>query len=220
MVMELSQIQEHLNSPDSQNRMKAIVELRNYSPAVVVPLLKQRMYDREVLIRSFVAMGLGKKQNEEAFDALLDLIENDLDYNIVAEAANSLANYGDRATPYLVRLFENNTHWLVRQSILTAIDGVKCPETFLKLCVWGLETDDLVVNLAALANLNQLATTSKATEAISVLLRFVDSSEVEVRVVVARALHAFNNPEAKAALAKLRKDSNYRVIGATLEGLI
>ena len=105
--MELSQIKAYLDSPNPQNRMKAIVELRNHTPSVVVPLLKQRMYDKEFVIRSFVAMGLGYKRTDEGFQSLLDLIENDGDPNVKAEAANSLANYGEKAIPHLVELFRD-----------------------------------------------------------------------------------------------------------------
>jgi hypothetical protein len=55
--MELAQIKAYLDSPNPQNRLKAIVELRNHNPSVVVPFLKQRMYDQEFVIRSFVVMG-------------------------------------------------------------------------------------------------------------------------------------------------------------------
>ena len=65
--MELTQIKTFLDNPNPQNRMKAIVELRNYEPSVVVPLLKQRMYDKEFIIRSFVAKGLGYKRTNEGF---------------------------------------------------------------------------------------------------------------------------------------------------------
>lgn len=112
--MELNQIETNLNSPNIQNRMKAITELRHYEPFVVVPLLKRRMYDQEFVIRSFVAMGLGYKQTKEAFSLLLDLIEDDRDYNVRAEAANSLAKYGERAIPHLVYLFQKDSNWLVR----------------------------------------------------------------------------------------------------------
>ena len=86
--MELHQIETYIDSPNPQNRMKAITELRNYEPNLVVPLLKRRMYDQEFVVRSFVAMGLGYKQTEEGFGLLLDLIEYDRDYNVKAEAAN------------------------------------------------------------------------------------------------------------------------------------
>jgi hypothetical protein len=44
------------------------------------------------------------------------LIENDGEPNVKAEAANSLPNYGEKATPHLVELFRSEPHWLVRQS--------------------------------------------------------------------------------------------------------
>ena len=104
--MDFQQIESYLESPNPQTRMKALVELRNHDAELVVPLLKQRMYDKEFVVRSFVAMGLGNKQTEEGFEALLALIEYDRDPNVVAEAANSLAKFGDRAFSYLTELFE------------------------------------------------------------------------------------------------------------------
>ncbi|WP_235071153.1 HEAT repeat domain-containing protein [Leptolyngbya sp. Heron Island J] len=63
---------------------------------MVVPLLKQNIYDKELLIRYFVAMGLGAKRNDEGFEALLNIIGHEDAPNVVAEAANSLANMGLR----------------------------------------------------------------------------------------------------------------------------
>lgn len=219
--MELEQIRAYLDSPDAQQRMRAIVELRNYNPTIVVPLLKQRMYDQELLIRSFVAIGFGKKRNEEAFEALLNLIEYDRDYNIIAEAANSLAQYGDRALPYLVNLFQYNHHWLIRQSILAAIADMNQPDILLKLSSWGLQGNDLVVKLGSISNLGKLATTNYADQALTILLTLVDDSEVQIRIEVAKTLDNFKDfVEAQTALTQFRQDSDYRVIGATLESLL
>ena len=218
--MELHQIETYLDNPNPQNRMKAITELRHYEPDVVVPLLKRRMYDREFLIRSFVAMGLGNKQTEEAFELLLDLIEHDSDYNVRAEAANSLSKYGERAIPHLVKLFHKDSHWLERQSIFAALELTKHPEILLELSIAGLEGDDRVVKLTALANLGQLAKTPQGSSALELLLRCADSSEGLLRAQVARVLRHFDDPRAQAALMKLRQDSDYRVVRATLEGLV
>jgi HEAT repeat protein len=218
--MELEQIRAYLDSPNAQERMKAIVELRNYNPGIVVPLLKQRMYDQELIIRSFVAIGLGKKRNQEGFDALLNLIQYDRDYNIIAEAANSLAKYGDRALPYLVNLFQYNSHWLIRQSILAAIADMNHPDKLLQLSIWGLQGNDLAVKLGSIANLAKLATSNQAGEAVAILVSLIEDSTVEIRIEVAKALHDFDFVEAKSALARLRQDSDYRVVGATLEGLL
>ncbi|MDJ0534032.1 MAG: HEAT repeat domain-containing protein [Xenococcaceae cyanobacterium MO_207.B15] len=217
--MELHQIKTFLDSPNPQNRMKAITELRHHEPSLVVPLLKQRMHDQEFIIRSFVAMGLGYKQTEEGFELLLDLIENDRDYNVRAEAANSLSKYGKQAIPHLVKLFEQDSHWLVRQSIFAAIELTNYPEILLKLSALGIEGNDPVVKLTAIANLGQLAKTSYQASALEVLLTAVKSNQSIIRVRVARVLKHFDDPKAQTALLELREDSDYRVVAATLEGL-
>lgn len=217
--MELTQIQSFLESADPQSRMKAMVELRQHTPEVVVPLLKQRMYDKEFVIRSFVAMGLGYKQTEEGFDALVTLITTDRDPNVVAEAANSLEKYGDRAIPHLVQLFEQNTHWLVRQSIFAALETAS-PEVKLQLCRWGWEGKDLVVQGSAISNLSTLVGTPQAPDALAILLEAVVSETPMIRAQTARTLKHFDDPQAKAALLELRQDTNMRVVGATLESLL
>ena len=218
--MELNQIKAYLDSPNPQSRLKAIVELRNHQPSVVVPLLKQRMYDKEFVIRSFVAMGLGYKRTLEGFQSLLDLIENDGDPNVKAEAANSLANYGEKATPHLVELFKSEPHWLVRQSIFAVLDEIGSPDIVLQLSNWALEGDDLVVKLAAIANLGRLKETPLEQEAINLLCELSTAQTVAIRVQVARVLGLFESPKARAALAQLRHDPDHRVVGATLETML
>ncbi len=218
--MELHQIETYLESPNPQKRMKAITELRHYEPPLVVPLLKRRMYDREFIIRSFVAMGLGFKRTDEGFDLLLNIIKHDKDYNVRAEAANSLAKYGEQSIWHLVKLFQNDSHWLVRQSIFAAIDLTKNPEILLDLSVLGLQGDDPVVKLTAISNLGQLAGTNQASSSLELLLEAANSEQAIIRAEVARALKDFEEPRAQATLMKLRQDSDYRVVGATLETLV
>ncbi|MEM6836007.1 MAG: HEAT repeat domain-containing protein [Cyanobacteria bacterium P01_C01_bin.120] len=217
--MELTQIQSLLESGDPQSRMKAMVELRKHEPEVVVPLLKQRMFDKEFIVRSFVAMGLGNKQTEEGFEALLTLINTDQDPNVVAEAANSLEKYGDRAVPHLVELFKQNSHWLVRQSILAALGGAS-PEVVIQLSRWSWEGDDLAVQYNAIANLGQLSGTPYATAALAILLEAAIDEAPMLRAQAARVLPRFDDPQAKAALLELRQDSSSQVVGATLESLL
>jgi HEAT repeat protein len=200
--------------------MKAIVELRNHNPSVVVPLLKQRMYDQEFVIRSFVAMALGYKRNDEGFQSLLNLMENDPDPNVKAEAANSLANYGEKAIPHLRELFIRESHWLIRQSIFAALDEIGSPDVFLQLSQWGLQGDNLVVKLAAIACLARLRATPSEQEAIALLIELSTAETVAIRVQVARVLATFETPKAQAALAELRHDPDHRVVGATLEAML
>ena len=187
---------------------------------VVVPLLKRRMYDEKFLVRSFVAMGLGYKRNDEAYDALLDIINRETDYNVIAEAANSLAKFGAKAVPHLVKIFENNAHWLVRQSIFAALEDLDNPEILFKLCRLGFQGEDITVKMSSLMNLRQLKDTSKFSDALDISLQAATDSNSLVRASAARTLRHLGGPQAQTALAKLQKDSDHRVVGAVLEGLL
>ncbi|ESA37766.1 pbs lyase heat domain protein repeat-containing protein [Leptolyngbya sp. Heron Island J] len=200
--------------------MKAITELRHHEPSMVVPLLKRNMYDKELLIRSFVAMGLGAKRNDEGFEALLNIIGHEDDPNVVAEAANSLANFGPQALPHLTALFEQNSHWLIRQSILPVLDYPESFEALVQLCRLGYQDQDLTVKLAAIANLERLKDTAQAPEALDILLQAATDSDAFIRAKVARLLMYFDAPQAQAALAELRQDSDYRVVKVFLEALL
>uniref|UniRef100_B8HM09 PBS lyase HEAT domain protein repeat-containing protein n=1 Tax=Cyanothece sp. (strain PCC 7425 / ATCC 29141) TaxID=395961 RepID=B8HM09_CYAP4 len=218
--MELEQIEARLDSPHPQERLKAIADLKDYAPEEVVPLLKRRMYDQEFLIRSFVAMGLGFQRTEEGFRLLVQLLEHDHDPNVRAQAANALAKYGERSLPHLLNVFDQDSHWLVRQSILAAMEGIECPDLLIQFCHLGIEGENLEVQLAAIVWLGQLQGTTQHEEALDLLLFLATARGWEIRVQVARVLRRFTEPEATAALLELRHDSDYRVVGATLEGLL
>jgi HEAT repeat protein len=217
--MELHQLETQLSSSNPQQRMQALTALRHYEPAVAVPLLKIMKNDREFIVRSLVASGLGYKQSEEGFAILVDFMENDPDSNVRAEAANALSKYGGRALPHLVSLFEKDSGWLVRQSILAVVDAQQ-PATLLQLCVWGMAGEDPIVKQTAIESLQLLAPTTQASAALTVLLQAADSDEVNTRLHVAKALRHFDDPRVPAVLLRLRQDSDYRVVAATLEALI
>ena len=218
--MEIEQIKTYLNSEDSQDRLKGLTELRNVETELAVPLLLTKMKDKEFLVRSFVAMGLGRKRNCESYAALLELIEFDRDPNVRAEAANSLSFYGQVAATRLVSLFISDDHWLVRRSILAAMVELNCPQELFEICICGIEGEDFTVREASIEGLAFLADTVKKEDALKPLLELVDSKFWRLRVKVARALGKFDDPRAKEALNQLRKDENSRVIGAAMEALV
>ncbi len=92
--MGINQIQLYQTSSDSQDRLKALTELRNYDSGIAVPLLKTKQRDPEFIVHSFVAMGLGNKRTPESFQVLLEMMKNAPDYNVRAETANSLSKFG------------------------------------------------------------------------------------------------------------------------------
>ena len=218
--MDIEQIKQALNDEDPQQRMKGIRELRNSEADIAVPLLLNHVNDAEFLVRSFVAMGLGRKQSGEAFQALLNMSQSDKDPNVRAEAANSISFYGDAAIPHLRKMYEFDSHWLVRRSIIAAIVDLKCPQELLEICKIGLMGEDEPVMESCLSALGLLAGSEQENEALKLLLSFVDDRSWRIRLQVAKSLGRYKDFDAIAALDKLKTDEDHRVVGAVLESTI
>ena len=215
--MKLEQIESAIVSLDPSDRLKAIAALRQYEADTAVPLLRHCICDREFIVRSFAANGLGIAKNHEAFESLVELVETESDDNVRAEAANALANYGSMAIPILMSLFRSADHWLVRQSILAAISEIGNSFDLLNFCQYALTDGDDFIQEAALGYLSLLAKTDLADKALAIILPFCTSEKVPLRVQVARTLGLFDFPEATAARIELRHDTNHYVVAATLE---
>ncbi|MGH2413445.1 MAG: HEAT repeat domain-containing protein [Brasilonema sp.] len=218
--MELDQIEAYLQSQDSQERLKAITELKQYDAEIVVPLLIGKMRDSEFLVRSFVAMGLGRKQTADSFAALLEMIKFDRDPNVRAEAANSLSLFGEIAASHLMLAFNQDDHWLVRRSILAGLIELNCPEELFEVCACGIQGEDPTVHEASIEGFGLLAGTAKQGIALEELLSLIKVEQWRTRMQVAKALGKFDNPQAKEALIQLQQDEDHRVAGSALEGLI
>ncbi|MGF1541217.1 MAG: HEAT repeat domain-containing protein [Pleurocapsa sp.] len=218
--MNLDQIKINLDSSDPQQRMKAITGLRNYEADIVVPLLKNHIKDKEFLVRSFVAMGFGKKQNAESFAALLEMIKFDSDPNVRAEAANSLSYYGDVAASHLTLMFERDDHWLVRRSIVAALADLNCPQELFEVCLLGIDGEDQSVRESCIICLSRFANTDKEEVALDKLLSLAESTQWRDRLQAAKILAKFEHPQAVAVLNKLKQDSDHRVVAAVLESLV
>ncbi|MCF4969039.1 HEAT repeat domain-containing protein [Nostoc sp. CMAA1605] len=218
--MDLSQIETNLQNADFQYRLKAISALQDYPTDVAVPLLSRHVQDPEFLVRTFVARELGKQKTSESFAALLQIMKLDNTPNVRAEAANSLSLFGRISVSHLVQTFARDDHWLVRRSILAALVEMDCPEEVLETCVIGLAGDDAAVQEASVDALGALVNSRQSEAALSQLLILKNSEFEYIRVRVAYALKNFEDSTAKAALAELRNDPDYRVVGAAMEDLI
>jgi HEAT repeat protein len=218
--MDIEQINNALQDADPQQRMKGIRELRNYEASIVIPLLLNHVNDQEFLVRSFVAMGLGRKQSDAAFEALLTMINQDKDPNVRSEAANSLSYYGEVAVPYLRAMYESDDHWLVRRSIIAALVDLKSPQELLEICEIGLSGEDEPVMESCLSALGLLSKSEQESAALKLLLAFADDRSWRIRLQVAKSLGRYNHPEAIATLSKLKADPDHRVVGAVLESTI
>ena len=218
--MDLKQIKTALNDSNPQQRMRAIRELRNFEADITVPLLLEHINDNEFLVRSFVAMGLGKKQTDRAYNALLEMTKNDSDPNVRAEAANSLSYYGNVAIAPLRKMYEHDDHWLVRRSIIAAMADLNSPQELLEICAIGISGDDQPVMESCISCLGLLANTPQQPEALKLLLPLADDESWRIRLQVAKALGKYDAPEAIAAIDKFKTDEDHRVVGAALESMV
>lgn len=215
--MDLKEIEAYLKGTDTQNRLKAITELRNYDADVAVPLLLTQIQEREFIIRSFVAMGLGKKRTEESFAALLQMMKFDQDSNVRAEAANSLSLFGQISASHLVATFYKDEQWLVRRSIIAALAELDTPAELFEVCTCAIGGEDPTVQEAAIEALALLADTNQEGNALEQLLLRVEDPSWRIRARVAKSLSQFQGEAVTAALAKLREDEDHRVVGSVLE---
>ncbi len=219
--MEINQIKIYLNSSDSQERLKAIAALRSYDSNISVPLLKSKIDDQEFVVRSFIAMSVGKKRSLESFTTLLDLMINDKDANVRAEAANSLSMFGQVAVDHLVSTFKQDANWLVRSSIIIALRQMHCKQELLEVVIRGLQGEHKAVVDIGLDTLRFLSETDQKEKCIDQLLLLRNHDWWRIRARAARALIIFKDDlRAKLALHHLRNDSHYRVVAAGLESLI
>ncbi|MBT9316795.1 HEAT repeat domain-containing protein [Leptothoe spongobia] len=218
--MDITEIKTLLADSDSQQRLKGIVALKAYDVDVAGPLLLSKQNDSAFLVRSFVAMGLGRKRSNAGFEALLTMMQGDSDANVQAEASNSLAMYGAPAIPHLVQTFQDNSHWLVRRSILAAMIDLHSPAHMLEICMIAIQDKDLTVINAGIDHLSTLASTDQAEAALAAILPFKTAKSWYTRRQVAIALKRFEHPAAQTALLELRQDPNHRVVAATLENLV
>ncbi|WP_404790076.1 HEAT repeat domain-containing protein [Altericista sp. CCNU0014] len=218
--MQLDEVKALLDSENPQKRMSAIVALRQYEETIAVPLLVSQLNDSEFIIRSFAAIGLGHKQTPQGFEVLVDVLQHDRDANVRSEAANSLARYGKQALPHLMKAAEADDHWLLQLSVLPVVAELNCPDELYILCMRALEHSDPVVQCLGLEHLGYLEGSARHDDALETLLIWAESENWLLRKQVALTLRQFKGLFSQNALLRLRQDDDYRVVAATLEGLI
>ncbi|MGB3786663.1 MAG: HEAT repeat domain-containing protein [Phormidesmis sp.] len=218
--MEISEIKTLLANEDLQLRLRALVALKDYDAEVAVPLLISQRQDEAFLVRSFVAMGLGRKRTESAYATLLEMLPVEPDHNVKAEIANSLGLYGNRAVGCLAQLFRSTDNWLVRRSILAIMPEMECPEQLLEIAILALEDKDETISQAGIVTLGQLSDTAQSQQALEAMLPTLQAKSWRSRLTLAYALKSFEQPAAREALIQLRQDSHHKVVAAALEALL
>ena len=192
---DLSALREAILCGDPSRAMPALVGLRGVAVEQAVPLLLLGLEQSMFMVRSLSCAGLGVKQNEAGWQALVAAMQGDEDANVRAEAANSLVSHClERAWPLLRDVFASDQQWLVRCSILSALAEQPAIDP-----AWLLELASMAI-----------------TDADGTVR--VGGAEILGRLVADGVDPALTN-QARAALHQLQGDSDHRVVAAALNGL-
>jgi HEAT repeat protein len=214
----LAELEQLLRSPALNIRIAALNELAQVESAIVVPMLERLAEDPDFLYRRLAVMGLGNHPVPESMQVLERLLAAEEDANVVAEAANSLMEFGEEGVLQLARLFMRNDHWLVRQTILgVMMDGERSSQ-LLDVVRAGLVDPVVTTRETAILSLGKFVDSDFQEEAILLLLDIAVSSAWRDRWRSATAMTRFNHDDrVKEMLGKLRSDENHYVVAAALD---
>ncbi len=188
---DLAALREAILCGDPSRAMPALVGLREVPVEQAVPLLLLGLEQSMFMVRSLSCAGLGVKQNEAGWQALVAAMQGDEDANVRAEAANSLVSHSlERAWPLLRDGFAADQQWLVRCSILSALAEQPAIDP-----AWLLELASMAI-----------------TDADGTVR--VGGAEI-----LARLVREQGAAEARALLQQLQADPDHRVVAAALNGL-
>jgi HEAT repeat protein len=188
---DLAALREAILCGDPSRAMPALVGLREVPLEQAVPLLLLGLEQSMFMVRSLSCAGLGVKQNEAGWQALVAAMQGDEDANVRAEAANALVSHSlERAWPLLRDLFAADQQWLVRCSILSALAEQPAIDP-----AWLLELASMAI-----------------TDADGTVR--VGGAEI-----LARLVRDQGAAEARVLLQQLQADPDHRVVAAALNGL-
>ena len=188
---DLAALREAILCGDPSRAMPALVGLREVPPEQAVPLLLLGLEQSMFMVRSLSCAGLGVKQNEAGWQALVAAMQDDEDANVRAEAANALVSHSfERAWPLLRDVFAADQQWLVRCSILSALAEQPAIDP-----AWLLELASMAI-----------------TDADGTVR--VGGAEI-----LARLVREQGAAEARVLLQQLQADPDHRVVAAALNGL-
>jgi len=188
---DLAALREAILCGDPSRAMPALVGLREVPVEQAVPLLLLGLEQSMFMVRSLSCAGLGVKQNEAGWQALVAAMQGDEDANVRAEAANSLVSHSlERAWPLLRDVFAADQQWLVRCSILSALAEQPAIDP-----AWLLELASMAI-----------------TDADGTVR--VGGAEI-----LARLVREQGAAEARVLLQQLQADPDHRVVAAALNGL-
>ena len=213
----LEQLKLQLRNNNIYQRQLALNELANIPSEAALPILQELLESPDFALRRIAVMGLGNHKIEESFELLTRILAIEKDANVLAEAANSLFEFGDRSIQPLKQLFIDSDNWLVRQTIVSILVDSNNPDVLLQIANMAIADRDQTTKETGILALSRLLNTPLKQEALNVFSTLTQAKYWRTRWRAAIALTASQDPQARELLSKLQQDEHYRVVAAALE---
>jgi HEAT repeat protein len=209
-VIDIQSTRLRLQSPERQERLRALLSLRDEPAELCADLAQGIIQDPTVQLRAYACVLLGKKPCDLSLELLLKVLQEDPDHGVRADAAGALGNLEDlRAYDALVRAFYEETEWIVRFSAIVALGNLGDERAFNLICD-ALKQGDGLMQEGAVSALGELGD----PRGLPLILPFIGSESWMMRQKVAQALGNIGSPETLAPLKFLAKDPSETVAQA------
>jgi HEAT repeat protein len=209
-VIDIQSTRLRLQSPERQERLRALLSLRDEPAELCADLARSIIHDPAVQLRAYTCVLLGKKPCDLSLELLLKVLHEDPDHGVRADAAGALGNLEDlRAYDALVRTFYEETEWVVRFSAIVALGNLGDERAF-DLISDALKQGDDLMQEGAISALGEL----RDPRGLPLILPFIGSDAWMMRQKVAQALGNIGTPETLAPLKFLAKDPSETVAQA------
>ena len=214
---QLQEIATNLRSRRMDFRKKALDKLVTLDSVVALPILKELSLEKDFGLRCWAMMGFKYHLTEDSFDFLKKVLDQEQDNSVLAEAANSIFEFGDQAIAPLQDLFDRFDYWLVRHTIVSVLIESEDPQIRLQIAKKAIADSEQTTKEIGILALSKLLNTEFKEEALSIFTELATAEDWRTRWRTAIALSGSSEPQAKELLAQLRQDQNYRVVAAALE---
>jgi len=215
----LNQIEINLRSNRIDRRKNALDELAQLPADIALPILEELATENDFALRCLAMMGFGNHLTESSFKILKNTLEQEPDSSVLAEAANSIFEFGESSIAPLQQLFERSSHWLVRQTVVSILVETNDPNVLLDIATKAIQDDVQTTKEVGILALSRLLNTPLKQQALDLFTQLSQDTDWRTRWRTAIALTGSDEPQAKQILAKLKQDENYRVVAAALDSL-
>ena len=213
----LQQLETNLRSKRIDLRKAALDELATIDSELVLPILKKVAAEQDFGLRCIAMMGFRNHLTDESFEYLKTVLETEQDHSVLAEAANSIFDFGQRAIALLLDLFDRCDYWIVRHTVVSVLVESDDPDVMLTIAKKAIQDENPMTKETGILALSRLLNTPLKDEAFDLFTELATDEEWRTRWRTAIALSASREPRAKELLAQLQKDDDYRVVAAALE---